>query len=121
MLKRILTLLIAFPVAALLITLAVANRHSVDLVLDPFRPEAPVLALSLPFYVYLFGMLILGVMLGGMATWVSQARYRRQARQRGAEARRWQAEADRLSRERDADVAARSRGLPAPQASRPAA
>ncbi len=121
MLKRILTLLIAFPVAALLITLAVANRHSVDLVLDPFRPETPVLALSLPFYVYLFGMLILGVMLGGAATWFSQARYRRQARNRGAEARRWQAEADRLSRERDADVAARSRGLPAPQASLPAA
>jgi uncharacterized integral membrane protein len=112
-LKRILTLLIAFPAAALLVTLAIANRHNVALVLDPFNPDAPVLSLALPFYGYLFGAVIIGVLLGGLATWASQARYRRQARARGAEARRWQAEADRLARERDANVAARGRELPA--------
>ncbi len=116
MLKRILTLLVAFPAAAILVTMAVANRHAVTMVLDPFNPDAPVLSLSLPFYAYLFGALILGVLLGGMATWLSQARYRRQARQRGMEARRWQAEADRLARERDANVAARGRELAPPTA-----
>lgn len=110
MLKRIVSLLIAFPAAALLITLAVANRHAVTLVLDPFRPEAPVVSLSLPFYVYLFAALIAGVAMGGVATWLSQSRYRRAARNRGAEARRWQAEADRLSRERDAAVASELSG-----------
>lgn len=121
MLKRILTLLIAFPVAALLITLAVANRHAVTLVLDPFNPDAPVLSLSLPFYAYLFGAVILGVLLGGLATWISQARYRKMARHRGVESRRWQAEAERLVRERDATVAARGRELGAPKTVRPAA
>jgi len=43
---------------------------------------------------------------GGIATWVTQARWRRSARRRGAEAQRWQAEADRLGRERQAAVAA---------------
>ncbi len=114
MLKRILWLLTAFPVAALLITLAVANRHPVRLVLDPFRPESPVLSVVLPFYGYLFGALLIGVLLGGAATWLSQARWRRTARQRTGEAKRWHAEADRLTRERDAEVGARPKALSAP-------
>ena len=116
MLKRIVTLLVAFPMAALMIALSIANRHTVELVLDPFRPEAPALAIALPFYMHLLGALIAGVMLGGIATWASQRRYRRQARQRDAEARRWHAEADRLVRERDASVAARGRPVALPRA-----
>lgn len=114
MLRRILWLLVAFPAAALLITLAIANRHSVRLVLDPFRPETPVLSLVLPFYGFLFGALLIGVLLGGAATWLSQSRWRRTARVRGSEAKRWQTEADRLMRERDAEVSARAKALAAP-------
>lgn len=104
MLKRIALLLIAFPVALLLITLAIANRHSVRMVLDPFRPEAPVISLDLPFFYYLFGALLLGVLAGGTAVWMGQGRWRHTARQRTQEARRWHAEADRLTRERDDEV-----------------
>jgi hypothetical protein len=114
-LKRIISLLIAFPAAVFLITLAVANRHGVRLVLDPFRPEQPVLSLVLPFYAYLFAALVIGVLLGGLASWVSQGRWRRAARHRMAEARRWQAEAERLTRERDAEVADRAKQLVGPQ------
>ena len=121
MLKRIIWLLIAFPAAVFLITLAVANRHSVRLVLDPFRPETPVLSLVMPFYAYLFGALLIGVVLGGLSTWLSQGRWRRTARTRTTEARRWQAEADRLTRERDAEVASRGRALAAPSGRRDAA
>ena len=101
MLRRVLWLFVIFPVAAMLITLAVANRHSVRLVLDPFRPEAPVLALELPFYAYLFTVLVAGVILGGMATWATQGKWRRTARTRALEAMRWQAEADRLARQQE--------------------
>jgi uncharacterized integral membrane protein len=111
MLRRFVWVLVAFPVAILLITLAVANRHGVRLVLDPFRPDEPVLSLVLPFYVYLFGGLLVGIAVGGVAMWVTQARWRRTARRRAAEAQRWQAEADRLSRERQAQVATASRQL----------
>ena len=102
MLRRFVWILVAFPVAVLLLTLAVANRHGVRLVLDPFRSDEPVLFLVLPFYAYLFGVLLLGIVIGGLATWMAQARWRRTARRRGAEAQRWQAEADRLARERQA-------------------
>jgi len=103
-LRRIAVLLVAFPAAIILITLAVSNRHGVRLVLDPFRPETPVLWLELPFYVYLLGALVVGVVLGGFATWAGQSRWRRTARVRTHEAMRWHSEADRLARERDARV-----------------
>ena len=111
MLRRFVWVLVAFPVAVLLLTLAVANRHGVRLVLDPFRSDEPVLFLVLPFYAYLFGVLLIGIVIGGLAVWVTQARWRRSARRRAAEAQRWQAEADRLSRERQAQIATAGRQL----------
>ena len=108
MLRRALWFVVALPLAVLLITLAVANRHGVRLVLDPFRPEEPVLSIVLPFYAYLYGVLLIGILVGGAATWLTQARWRRTARRRAAEAQRWQAEADRLTRERQAQVQAQA-------------
>jgi len=105
-LKRVVRLLIAFPVALLLITLAVSNRHSVRLILDPFRPEAPALAVDMPFYFFLLGALVVGVVVGGWATWLSQSHWRKSARQRAQDALRWRAEADRLTRERDEQLVA---------------
>jgi hypothetical protein len=98
-LRRAAWLLLALPAAIVLITLAVSNRHGVRLILDPFRPDDPVLSLVLPLYAYLLAALILGVILGGAAAWMTQGRWRRVARRRTAEALQWQAEADRLSRE----------------------
>jgi uncharacterized integral membrane protein len=111
MLRRSASILVAFPIAILLVTLAVANRHGVRLVLDPFRPQEPVVSLVLPFYVYIFGLLLIGIAIGGAAMWLTQARWRRAARRRAAEAQRWQAEADRLTRERQAQAASIGRQL----------
>lgn len=113
MLKRIVWLIVGFPAAIALIALAVANRHPATLVLDPFRPENPALALVLPFYMYLFGALLVGVVGGGAAAWIGQSRWRRTARHRTQEAMRWQAEADRLMRERDGDVGRQRQLAPA--------
>ena len=113
MLRRIVWLLIALPAGLLLVTLAVVNRHEVRLVLDPFQPDTPVLSLVLPFYVYLFGTLLLGVVLGGTAVWLTQGRWRRSARVHGKSAVRWRAEVDRLTRERDAQTGVRPKQLAA--------
>jgi uncharacterized integral membrane protein len=103
-LRRLVSLLIAFPLGVVLVALAVSNRHAVQLVLDPFRPESPALALELPFYAYILGALVLGVILGGVATWMSQSRWRRTARVQGQRAQRFEAEADRLTRQQEADI-----------------
>jgi uncharacterized integral membrane protein len=105
--NRIIWLLLGFPAVLLLVTLAVVNRHSVRLILDPFRPEAPVLSLLMPFYYYLFASLLLGALLGGLVTWFSQGHWRRRARNRTQDAIRWQAEAERLARERDVELSSR--------------
>jgi uncharacterized integral membrane protein len=104
--KKIAGLLIMLPAALVLLTFALANRHPVRLGLDPFHPDAPVLSIQLPFYAYLIGALILGVALGGISTWFNQGRWRQLARNRKVESRRWQAEADRLARERDLEITA---------------
>jgi uncharacterized integral membrane protein len=106
-LKRILSLLVAFPLGVLLIALAVANRHAVRIALNPFKPEDTVLSFDVPVFLYSFSLLLLGILVGGAAAWFGQSRWRRTARRRTQEAMRWQAEADRLARERDADVAGR--------------
>lgn len=113
MLRRIVQFAVALPIALLLVTLAVANRHSVSLVLDPFRPGNPAISLVLPLYAYLLGALLVGVLIGGIATWLTQARWRRSARNRAAEAERWHAEADRLSRQGPARTAPSRPLLPA--------
>jgi hypothetical protein len=107
MLRRITWLLVAIPSAIVLLALSVANKHPVRLSLDPFRDlETSALAISAPFYAYLFAALTLGVILGGMAAWMGQGRWRKTARVKSQDAMRWQAEADRLTRERDTRVTA---------------
>lgn len=104
--QRTLNLILTLSAFALLVTLAVTNTHPVDLKLDPFNPDASGAPfIRLPFFVYLFAMLMIGVILGGIANWFSQGKWRRAARNRTQEALRWKAEADRLMRERDAGVA----------------
>lgn len=114
MLKRIIWLLIAFPAGIILVALAVANRHAAKLILDPFKPEDPALWVQLPLYFYILGALVIGVVLGGTAAWFGQGRWRKTARARGHDAKRWQAEADRLSRERDTLVSGQKQ-LPNPR------
>lgn len=109
MLKRFLQWFFAIPLGVLLVAIAIANRHEVTLILDPFQPEQPILSIPLPFFVYLLGTLVIGVLLGGFAVWISQAHWRRAAKSRLGEANRWRAEADRLTHERDAKVAAGDR------------
>lgn len=111
MITRILASLCALVIAVVLVTLAVANRHEVRLVLDPFNRQAPVIYTELPFYTYLFAMVIVGVVLGSAATWLSQGKWRRLVRSRTQEAMRWKGEAERLARERDAGVSERKKQL----------
>jgi uncharacterized integral membrane protein len=104
MLRRIVRLVVILPAVAILAAIGLANTQDVRLALDPFRPDDPALSLVLPFYVWLLATLILGVLLGGLAMWATQARWRRSARRSAAETQRWKAEADRLGRERQLET-----------------
>jgi len=86
MFNRFMLVVVFVPLAVILIALAVANREPVAFTLDPFHPGNPALTLSLPLFIYLFVALAAGMVVGSMATWVKQGRYRKLARQRGMEA-----------------------------------
>ena len=102
--RRFLFLFVLVPLAVVLVALSVANRHAVTVSLDPVT-AAPALSFTAPLFVFLFVALALGIVIGGVATWVRQGRWRRQARLEHAEARRAREEAERL-RERTAALAA---------------
>ena len=94
-LKKILNLVIFIPLGVLLIVLSVANRQSVTLALNPFRPQDSVLSLTAPFFLFLLLAVILGMVIGAAVTWWQQGRYRKQARVEAREAVKWHTEADR--------------------------
>ncbi len=93
---RFLKSLVLLPVAAVVILLAVANRNPVPLSFDPFNTDAPVFSVNLPLYVILFGAVALGIVVGGIFTWLGQGRTRASARHHRREATRYERELDRL-------------------------
>lgn len=80
MINRLVAALILVPVAVILIALAVSNRTPASFTVDPFNPGNPALTLELPMFVWLFAALALGMVIGSLATWLKQGRYRRAAR-----------------------------------------
>jgi uncharacterized integral membrane protein len=94
--RRLLLIFFTLPLAVLLVLLAIANRGPVVLSLDPFSKETPALAFTAPFFVYLLAALMLGVLIGGAATWLKQGYHRRNERQFKREADQLRTEAERL-------------------------
>jgi uncharacterized integral membrane protein len=87
LLRKILTAIVVIPLALLMIAFAVANRHSVTISLDPFSSSEPVASLTLPLFAVIFALLIIGVLVGGSATWLRHGRWRWMARRLEAELR----------------------------------
>jgi uncharacterized integral membrane protein len=88
MLRKIVTLVIVLPLAAIIIAFAVANRHAVTVTFDPFSSSNPAYAATVPLFVLIFVLVILGVVIGGVAAWLRQAHWRRAARRLDGDNRR---------------------------------
>lgn len=86
MLRKIINIVIVAPLALIFIVFAVANRQFVTVSFDPFDQSNPALAVSLPLFVVIIGMTIVGVVAGSAVTWLRQGRHRRAARRQEAEA-----------------------------------
>ena len=93
--KRAIKLLLLVPIVALLVALSVANRAPVEFSLDPFGGDEPALSASIPLYWLLFAAAAIGLLVGGMATWIGQSKWRRSARSDHAEVVRMRRETER--------------------------
>jgi uncharacterized integral membrane protein len=85
MIRKAVTALVLILLALVLIAFAVANRQVVTVSLDPFDQANPALVLSQPLYLVTFTLLIIGVVLGGCAAWLRQAKWRTRARRAEAQ------------------------------------
>ncbi len=81
MIKRFVSWFVLIPISLLLIFFALANRHLVKLNFDPLTPENPFLpSVNIPLFIIIFAILLLGIILGGVAVWFSQAKNRKALR-----------------------------------------
>jgi len=98
MMRKIVRALVLVPLAIILIALAVANRQAVTVSFDPFDQVEPAVALALPLYVLILALVIAGVVVGGVAAWMRQSKWRGRARAAESHARELRLENDRLKR-----------------------
>jgi len=80
LLRKLIAALILVPLAVIIIAFAVANRHAVTVSFDPFGGSAPAASLTLPLFVLVILLLIIGIVIGGSAAWLRHGRWRRVAR-----------------------------------------
>ena len=79
MLRRIVAVIVLVPLAVIIVAFAVANRQVVTVSFDPLG-DAPAASLAMPLFVLILGLVIGGVIIGGVASWLGQGRWRGAAR-----------------------------------------
>ncbi len=114
MLRKIITTLIVVPLAAIIVAFAVANRHAVTVSFDPFSSVSPAYAATLPLFAVIFAVLIFGVLIGGIAAWIGQGRWRRTARKLDADVRALHDELETIRRRFGTDAQASAESAPLP-------
>jgi uncharacterized integral membrane protein len=94
--RRFLTYILLVPLAIVIVALSVANRAPVTFSLDPVGSVAPGWSATGPLYVFLFVAVIVGIVIGGIAAWLRQGRWRHAARAERAANERLRSEIGRL-------------------------
>ena len=97
-LRKILAAIILVPLAVVIIAFAVANRQIATVSLDPFSAEHPAASLTLPLFALVIVLLVIGVLIGGIASWLRQSKWRRTARRLEREVADLQIEIEALKR-----------------------
>ncbi len=109
-----LTWILTLPLIIVTVVFSVANRETITLDLWPFELSSP----PVPLSAALLASLVCGIVIGGLAAWLSAGGTRQRARQARRRADELEREVARLRRERAAGAPGAgpggSAGLPAP-------
>jgi len=82
MIKHVVMWFVLVPFGLLLAVFALANRHAVQIGIDPISPQTPFWGpMELPLFVVIYVSLLLGVILGGIGSWLGQGKHRKAERQ----------------------------------------
>jgi uncharacterized integral membrane protein len=74
------TIFVLVPLAVVIVMFAMANRQIVTVSFDPFNTADPAFVMRMPLFVLIFVLTIFGVLIGGIAAWLRQSKWRRVAR-----------------------------------------
>lgn len=97
MIRKLVVALILVPLGIVIVMFAVANRQAVTVSFDPFSAAQPAFSLTVPLFLLVFALVICGVIVGGIAAWLRQAKWRRAARLLEADMRRLHREIETLN------------------------
>jgi uncharacterized integral membrane protein len=92
--RKIVAAVVLVPLAVVIIVFAAANRQPVTVSFDPFNSDQPAASLTLPLFALVILLLIAGVLLGGMASWLRHGKWRRATRRLEREVDKLRAELD---------------------------
>jgi uncharacterized integral membrane protein len=85
--RKFVAIAVLVPLAIVIVMFAVANREIITVSFDPFDSAHPALALKMPLFMLIFVLVAVGVVVGGIAAWLKQHKWRTRARRAEAEAR----------------------------------
>ena len=85
--RKLVTAVILVPLAVVIVMFAVANREIITVSFDPFDRALPAYAVKMPLFILIFVLVGIGVLVGGIAAWLRQHKWRVRARRAETEAR----------------------------------
>lgn len=95
--KAIMRILIFVPLALLILFFSMANRSSVKIGLDPFAPnDATAPSFEAPMFLVVLASMAIGVLAGGISSWLGHLPVRRAAKVARAEAKKTRLEIEKL-------------------------
>src|SRR6266700_3024087 len=86
--RKLFAALVLVPLGIVFVMFAVANRQIITVSFDPFDTVNPAFKMEIPLWALIFVLVGLGVLVGGIAAWLKQHKWRSRARRAGAEGRR---------------------------------
>jgi len=102
--RTFLSALILVPLGIVIVLFAVANHQWITISFDPFDGVDPAYKRDVQLHVLIFGILGLGMLIGGISSWFKQRKWRVRARRAEAEARELRARLDALEPRRPMPV-----------------
>jgi hypothetical protein len=108
--KSILRIIVFVPIALIILFFSMANRAPVKIGLDPFAlPDAPALSVEAPMFLVVLISMAIGVLAGGVSSWLSHMPVRRAAKIARAEAKKTRLEVEKLRQQALAELPADSK------------
>lgn len=102
--KQLLKFLFLAPLSLIALALSVANRHLVNIYLDPFAGHTSEgTQITVPLYIIMLLAVMAGVVIGGVTMWLEQGTYRRALRRAKSEVNALRVEIARMSLPRPED------------------